>query len=140
MLRVHFLQNRHDPGAEDALLEIEPMRSFAGIESGIRRVPDETAVPRFRRLPEKRDLSEKIFEAANRHLKEKGFTPGAGTMADATIIRAPTLTMNKGKVRDPEMSSTKKADDRHFGMKAHIGADARNGLVRSCLDFILFSM
>ena len=30
------------------------------------------------------------------------------------------------------MSSTKKADDRHFGMKARIEADARTGPVRSC--------
>ena len=117
---------------EDALLDIEPMRTFAGIELGIRRIPDETAVLRFRRLLENRDLTEKIFEAVNRHLKEKGFAPGAGTMADATIMHAPTSTKNKDKARDPEMSSTKKADDRHFGMKARIGADARNGPVRSC--------
>ena len=132
MLRVHFLQNRHDPsdpGAEDALLDIEPMRTFAGIEFGIRRIPDETAVPRFRRLPAKRGLTEKIFEEVNSHLKDRGFTPGAGTMADATIIRAPTSTKNEAKARDPEMSSTKKADDRHFGMKARIGSDARTGPV-----------
>ena len=48
---------------------------------------------------------------------------------NATIIRAPTSTKNKPRVRDPEMSSTKKANDRHFGMKAHVGADAQTGLV-----------
>ena len=135
MLRVHFLQNWHDPsdpGVEDALLDIEPMRTFAGIEFGIHRIPDETAVLRFRRLPAKRGPTEKIFEAASRHLKDKGFALGAGTMVDATIIHAPTSTKNKAKARDPEMSSTKKADDRHFGMKAHVGADARTGLVHSC--------
>ena len=30
------------------------------------------------------------------------------------------------------MTSTKKAADRHFGMKAHVGADAQTGLVHSC--------
>ena len=62
-LRVLFLQNWYDPsdpGVEDAHLDIEPMRTFAGIEFGIRRIPDETAVPRFRRLQEKHGLNEKI--------------------------------------------------------------------------------
>ena len=37
MLRIHGLQqgfNLSDPGAEDALYEIESMRRFAGIELG----------------------------------------------------------------------------------------------------------
>ena len=134
MLRVHFLQNWYDlsdPGVEDALLDIEPMRTFAGIEFGIHQIPDETTVLRFRRLLEKHGLAEKIFEAVNRHLKDKGYALGAGTMVDATIIRAPTSTKNDAKARDPEMSSTKKANDRHFGMKVHVGADAQTGLVHS---------
>ena len=116
---------------EDALLDIEPMRTFAGIEFGIHQIPDETTVLRFRRLLEKHGLAEKIFEAVNRHLKDKGYALGAGTMVDATIIRAPTSTKNEAKARDPEMSSTKKANDRHFGMKVHVGADAQTGLVHS---------
>ena len=105
------------------------MRTFAGVEFGIRRIPDETTILKFRRLPAKRDLTEKLFKTVNRLLEENGCTVGAGTVADATIIHAPTSTKNESKARDPEMSSTKKANDRHFGMKAHVGADVQTGLV-----------
>lgn len=49
-------------------------------------------------------------------------------IVDATIIVAPTSTKNAERKRDPEMKSTKKGNNWHFGMKAHIGAGARGGL------------
>jgi IS5 family transposase len=36
-------------------------------------------------------------------------------------------TKNGAKSRDPEMHRCKKGNERHFGMKAHIGVDAGNG-------------
>ncbi len=50
---------------------------------------------------------------------------------DATIIEAPTSIKNKAGERDPEMHQTKKGNQWHFGMKAHIGVDARTGLTHS---------
>ena len=50
MLRVHFLQiwqSLSDLGEEEALLDIELMRTFAGTEFGIHRIPDETTIPNF---------------------------------------------------------------------------------------------
>lgn len=50
LLRVRFLQNWYDlsdPGTKGALLDIEPMRTFAKIEFSIHRIPDETANPNF---------------------------------------------------------------------------------------------
>ncbi len=47
------------------------------------------------------------------------------------IIAAPSSTKNARKQRDPEMHQTKKGHQWHFGMKAHIGADADSGLVHS---------
>jgi IS5 family transposase len=44
---------------------------------------------------------------------------------DATIIDAPSSNEERGGARDPEMSSTKKGNDWYFGMKAHVGVDAR---------------
>ncbi|WP_027855606.1 IS5 family transposase, partial [Marinobacterium litorale] len=38
---------------------------------------------------------------------------------------------NKTGERDPEMHQTKKGNDWHFGMKAHIGVDARTGVTHS---------
>ncbi|MGD7165519.1 IS5 family transposase, partial [Ralstonia pseudosolanacearum] len=54
-----------------------------------------------------------------------------GTIVDATIIEAPPSTKNAKKSRDPEMHQTKKGNEWHFGMKAHIGVDASSGLVHS---------
>jgi transposase, IS5 family len=54
-----------------------------------------------------------------------------GTIVDATIIAAPPSTKNKQKSRDPEMHQTKKGNQWHFGMKAHIGVDVASGLVHT---------
>jgi IS5 family transposase len=55
----------------------------------------------------------------------------AGTVVDATLIAAPSSTKNNSGERDPEMHQTKKGNQWHFGMKAHIGADAESGLVHT---------
>ena len=47
-----------------------------------------------------------------------------GTIVDATLIAAPPSTKNKDKKRDPEMHQSKKGNDWHFGLKAHIGVDS----------------
>lgn len=54
-----------------------------------------------------------------------------GTLVDATIIAAPSSTKNQDGEHDPEMHQAKKGEQWHFGMKAHIGADADSGLVHS---------
>ena len=54
-------------------------------------------------------------------------------MVDATLIAAPSSTKNAGGERDPEMHQTKKGNQWHFGMKAHIGVDADSGLVHSVI-------
>ena len=50
---------------------------------------------------------------------------------DATIIEAPSSTKNRTGERDPEMRQTKKGNQWHFGMKAHIGVDGETGIVHS---------
>jgi len=54
-----------------------------------------------------------------------------GTIVDATLIAAPPSTKNKDGNRDPEIYQSKNGNDWHFGMNAHIGADAASGLVHS---------
>ncbi len=46
---------------------------------------------------------------------------------DATIIEETSSTKNKAKERDPERHQTKKGKQWFFGLKAHIGVDARTG-------------
>jgi IS5 family transposase len=48
---------------------------------------------------------------------------------DATIIAAPSSTKNKDGERDLEMHQTKKGNQWHLGMKAHLGVDEDSGLV-----------
>ena len=53
------------------------------------------------------------------------------TPASASIIEAPSSTKNRAGERDPEMHQTKKGNQWHFGMKAHIGVDSETGIVHS---------
>ena len=133
MLRIHLMQNwfgLSDPGMEEALYEIVPMRQFAQLPlTGA--LPDETTVLNFRRLLETHQLAPKLLEAVNAHLTEKGLLLRRGTIVDATIIAAAPSTKNKDKARDPEMHQTKKGNQWYFGMKAHIGVDGDSGLVHT---------
>ena len=131
MLRIHFLQQWYalsDPGMEEQLYETPLMRRFAHL-GGLDTIPDETTILNFRRLLETHDLAPKILERVNAHLARKGQSLKAGTIVDATIIAAPSSTRNKDGQRDPEMHQTKKGNQWHFGMKAHIGVDDESGLV-----------
>jgi IS5 family transposase len=134
MLRIHFLQqwfNLSDPAAEESLYDSSSMRHFAGIDLGHAPVPDETTICKFRHLLERHSLGKTLFEEVNAHLRESGVKIAGGTMVDATIIAAPSSTKNKTKERDPEMHQTKKGNQWHFGMKAHIGVDSASKLVHT---------
>jgi IS5 family transposase len=134
MLRVYCLQqwfNLSDPGVEEALMDIDCLRRFVGIGHGTDRIPDETVVLNFRRLLETHNLTEALFVAINTELAERGLIVGRGTIADATLIHAPSSTKNQDKARDPEMHRTKKGNQWHFGMKMHTGTDADSGLVHT---------
>ena len=132
MLRIYFMQQWYglsDPGMEDALYDIESMRRFAGIDLEIDAVPDETTILNFRHLLEKHDLTEEVFDKTQQYLVDKGLLLREGTIVDATIIHAPSSTKNQAGTRDREMHQTKKGNQWHFGMKAHVGTDTRRGLV-----------
>jgi IS5 family transposase len=133
MLRVYFLQrwfNLSDPGAEEALYDIESMRRFARVELGEETIPDESTILRFRRLLETHQLTEDLFVEVTAQLQAKQLLLKAGTIVDATIVAAPSSTKNKAKARDPEMHQTKKGNQWHFGMKIHAGMD-RRGIVHT---------
>lgn len=63
-----------------------------------------------------------------------GINLSADPVPDATIINAPCFTKNKDKARDPGMHQTKKGNQWHFGMKAHIGGDRQGGPVRTVVS------
>jgi IS5 family transposase len=134
MLRIHFMQQwfaYSDPAMEEALHDIPILRDFADLDATIEAIPDESTILNFRHLLERHGLATAILEEINALLGERGLMLRQGTMVDATLVAAPTSTKNRENKRDPEMSSTKKGNQWHFGMKAHIGADTANGLVHT---------
>jgi len=134
MLRVHFLQHWYgysDPAMEDALHDIPGLRRFAGLDAGESRMPDETTILNFRHLLEAHQLAESLFQEVVSLLTERGLILREGTIVDATLIAAPPSTKNRDRQRDPEMTSSKKGNQWHFGMKAHIGVDTAHGLVHT---------
>ena len=133
MLRIHFMQQwftLSDPAMEEAFFDTPLYREFAQLEE-FAHLPDESTIVRFRHRLEKHKLAEQILSVVNELLTKKGLLLKAGTAVDASLIAAPTSTKNKDKERDPEMDSSKKANQWYFGMKAHIGVDAESGLVHT---------
>lgn len=134
MLRIHFLQQwfgLSDPAMEEALHDISLYCEFARLDPGAMRLPDETTILRFRHLLEEHNLSIQLLATINATLATKGLMLKTGTVVDATLIAAPSSTKNSTGERDPEMHQTKKGNQWHFGMKAHIGVDADSGLVHT---------
>lgn len=134
MLRIYFLQQWYalsDPAAEEALYDISCMREFAQLELVEDAIPDETTILKFRRMIEDHKLSKAMFDDINAYLTERGINVSQGSMVDATIIQAPSSTKNKNKKRDPEMRSTRKGSQFHFGMKIHIGTDVNSNAIHS---------
>lgn len=134
MLKIYFLQQWYslsDPAAEEAIYDRNSFQKFLGIDLLSHKVPDETTILNFRHLLESHKLQERFFKIVNAVLEKKGLLMREGTIVDATIIAAPPSTKNQDKKRDQEMSQTKKGNQWFFGMKAHIGVDAKSGLVHT---------
>ena len=134
MLRVHLLQHWYgysDPGMEEALHDVPALRRFAGLDAGESRMPDETTILNFRHLLEAHQLAESLFQEVVSLLTEQGLILREGSIVDATLIAAPPSTKNEARQRDPAMTSSKKGNQWHFGMKAHIGVDTAHGLVHT---------
>jgi IS5 family transposase len=134
MLRIYFLQQWYglaDEALEDALYDSQALRGFAEIELNRDPVPDATTLLQFRHWLERHDLTRTLFDEIAAMLEERGLLMRQGTIVDATIIAAPPSTKNKSKTRDPEMHQTKKGNQWHFGMKAHIGVDVASGVVHT---------
>ena len=72
-----------------------------------------------------------MLDTVNRWLASRGIRIATGTIVDATIIHALSSTKNAKGERDPEMHQTRKGNQWYFGLKAHVGVDARSGIVHS---------
>lgn len=93
MLRIFFVQQWFkvsDLGIEEALYDSAAFRRFAGVDLARAPAPDVISVGRFRQLLEAHELGEKMIDTVARHLDEKGIRITAGTIADASIVYAPS--------------------------------------------------
>jgi len=134
MLRMYIAQQcfgLSDEGIEDAIYDSQAIRGFVGIDLTYESAPDATTLLKFRRLLEKHNLTRRIFDEINGHLASRGLMMREGTIVDATLIAAPPSTKNRDEKRDPEMHQSKKGKNWFFGMKAHIGVDAKSGLTHT---------
>ena len=125
MLRMYFLQiwfSLSDEMVEDSIYDSYAMKKFMGVTFGEEQAPDATTLLKFRHLLEKNKICEKLFKDLTEQLEANGCVMRGGSIIDATIIKAPSSTKNATGKRDPEMHQTKKGNEWHFGMKAHIGA------------------
>lgn len=119
-----------DEGIEDAVYDSQAIRRFIGIDLNIEAAPDATMLLKCRRLLETHHLTKTIFNTIKLHLSHKGLLMREGSIVHTTLIAAPSSTKNDSGERDPAMHQTKKGNQWHFGMKAHIGVDAESGLFR----------
>ena len=74
----------------------------------------------FRHFLGQHELTAVLFEAINAHLKAQGLLVSKGTVVDATLIHAPSLTKNREQARGPKMRQTKKRESHGTW---HEGAD-----------------
>ena len=137
MLRMYWLQQWHglaDEAVEDAVYDSQALSGFMGINRSRESVPDATTLMGFRHLLEENDKTQAMLVELNAMLLERGLLMTQGTLVDATLMAAPSSTKNREHARDPEMHQTKKGNEWHFGMKAHIGVDRDSGLVHTVVS------
>ena len=111
MLRIYFLQqwyNLSDPGAEEALYDIQSMRAFCNLELGRDPIPDETTILNFRHLLEAHELTKTVFEAVAEHLEARGALLRGGT--SSCTYRRLAVDQTRRATRDPQMHSSKKGN------------------------------
>jgi hypothetical protein len=95
MLRIYCLQQWYtlsDPGAEEALYDIQSMRAFCHLELGRDPIPDETTILNFRHLLEAHELTKTVFEAVAAHLEARGALLRGGTIVDALRLQRSDLS------------------------------------------------
>ena len=114
MLRIYCLQqwyNLSDPGAEEALYDIQSMRAFCNLELGRDPIPDETTILNFRHLLEAHELTKTVFEAVAEYLEARGALLRGGTIVDATLIAASPSTKNEARqARSADAFQSKKGN------------------------------
>lgn len=95
---------------EVALYDVPLYCQFARLDPCMSRLPEESAILRFRHLLEEHDLSLQIMAAINATLGNKGLMLKPGKVVDAILIVELSSNKNKDGERDPDMHQTMKGN------------------------------
>jgi transposase, IS5 family len=158
ILVLQPLHNLSDDGIEYQIRDRFSFMRFLGLQLED-RVPDSKTLWRFRERLKDLDLVEVLFVRFHEQLAEQGYVARAGQMIDATFVEAPKQRNSreenarikggqvpeagdkpeaqaKRRQKDTEARWTKKNDEKHYGYKNHLNADAGNKLIQSYSDSV----
>jgi IS5 family transposase len=122
MLRMWLLQNWYglsDELTEEKIYDSFSFQQFMKLDLGC-PIPDATTLCLFRQWLTDQSIQEKMLEAVNDFLEEKGLLVKKGALLDATVVEAAKSKKNKAKkYHDTDASSTKKGNRWYRGYKLH---------------------
>ena len=138
MFKMTLLQHFYDlsdPECEAQVADRRSFREFCGLGLAD-RVPDETALVRFRARLVARGLHTRLLGLVNAQLEARGLMVKTVTLVDATLVesarRKPTRAeLAEGTAGDPEATYATKGGKAYYGFKAHIAADEEHTLIRA---------
>ena len=138
MFKMTLLQHFYDlsdPECAAQVADRRSLREFCGLGLAD-RVPDETALVRFRARLVARGLHTRLLGLVNAQLEARGLMVKSVTLVDATIVesarRKPTKAQRaEGTQGDPEAGYATKGGRAYYGFKAHVAADEAHTLIRT---------
>lgn len=145
------LYNLSDEALEDAIADRLTFMEFLGL--GLEdRTPDAATIWLYRDRLAKAGAVERLFDAFDRHLRDRGYRAMGGQIVDASIVpvprqqntRAENAAIKAGRTpanwadespkrmaqKDMDARWTKRGNRSHYGYKNHVSTDRRHKLVR----------
>ena len=143
LFKIIFLQNLYclsDYEIEECLHDRISFLDFVGL-SVEDDVPDHSTICRFRCRLQELGLYEKVFNAVNLQLRDKGFLLNKGVIMDATIIESRERSNKSKKKSSSESLKTESCEVKaswvvkrkksYFGYKLHTTVDREQGFIMS---------
>jgi IS5 family transposase len=152
MFKILILQRYYNLSDEQTEFQIKDRLSFMqflGLQIGD-TVPDEKTIWHFKEQLKEKQLSEKLFDLFARQLIQHGIVAKEGSIVDASFVDVPkqrnsrqenadikkdAVPLEFGKNRaklsqkDTDARWMTKNNERHYGYKNHVNADAKTKIV-----------
>jgi transposase, IS5 family len=138
MLKILFLQGCYGISDEEIEFQIHDRLSFQQFLGFPKRIPDFSTIWRFREELTEGDLIERIWDALQEQIAQKGIIIKKGAIQDASFIHADPGKKNSGMrgrgreaktSRSKDGSWTKKGGKSIFGFKTHHKTDAETKII-----------